>query len=105
MTALLLHYGQWVHLPCQRAQGPAIKPHWVSLLQLLYAQVIKTTRCRRLVEVKHRAMFGTHAVVDQILAQWRLYTPAMAAGLTDHVWTLRGVLLFRVPPWPQPAGL
>ena len=26
----------------------------------------------------------------------------MAAGLTDHVWTLREVLLFRVPPWPQP---
>jgi hypothetical protein len=25
----------------------------------------------------------------------------MAAGLTDHVWTLREVLLFRAPPWPQ----
>jgi hypothetical protein len=25
--------------------------------------------------------------------------------LTDHVWTLREVLLFRVPPWPQPAGV
>src|SRR3989441_8117385 len=37
--------------------------------------------------------------------QWRPCTPAMAAGLTDHVWTLREVLLFRVPPWPQPAGL
>ena len=36
--------------------------------------------------------------------QWRPRTPAMAAGLTDHVWTLREVLLFRVPPWPQPAG-
>jgi IS1 family transposase len=34
--------------------------------------------------------------------RWRLCTPAMAAGLTDHVWTLRQVLLFRVPPWPQP---
>jgi hypothetical protein len=33
---------------------------------------------------------------------WRPYTPAMAAGLTDHVWTLREVLLYRVPPWPQP---
>jgi hypothetical protein len=33
---------------------------------------------------------------------WRSCTPAMAAGLTDHVWTLREVLLFRVPPWPQP---
>ncbi len=26
----------------------------------------------------------------------------MAAGLTDHVWTLKEVLLYRVPPWPQP---
>jgi hypothetical protein len=37
--------------------------------------------------------------------QWRPCTPAMAAGLTDHVWTLRDVLLYRVPPWPQPAGV
>jgi transposase-like protein len=37
--------------------------------------------------------------------QWRSCTPAMAAGLTDHVWSLREVLLYRVPPWPQPRGL
>jgi hypothetical protein len=37
--------------------------------------------------------------------QWRPCTPAMAAGLTDRVWTLREILLFRVPPWPQPAGV
>src|SRR5713226_9189715 len=36
---------------------------------------------------------------------WRPRTPAMAAGLTDRVWSLREVLLFRVPPWPQPAGV
>ncbi len=35
--------------------------------------------------------------------RWQPRTPAMAAGLTDRVWTLREVLLFRVPPWPQPA--
>jgi len=33
---------------------------------------------------------------------WRPYTPAMAAGLTDHVWSLKEVLFSRVPPWPQP---
>ena len=33
---------------------------------------------------------------------WRPRTPAMAAGLTDHVWSLREVLRYRVPPWPQP---
>ena len=37
--------------------------------------------------------------------QWRPQTPAMAAGLSDHVWSLREVLLYRVPPWPQPAGV
>jgi hypothetical protein len=145
---------------------------------LLYAQVVKTLRRRRLVEVKHRVVFGTKAAVDQVLAAcrwqintafverlnlslrqrvatlgrrsatpcksadglrqqlvlfqvyynfvlphaslrqalvkpiptrgtgsakgWRPCTPAMAAGLTNHVWALREVLLFRVPPWPQP---
>jgi hypothetical protein len=37
--------------------------------------------------------------------QWRPCTPAMVAGLTDRVWTLREMLLFRVPPWPQPQAL
>ena len=31
-----------------------------------------------------------------------LLLPALA-GLPEHVWTLREVLRFRVPPWPQPA--
>jgi hypothetical protein len=38
-------------------------------------------------------------------SQWRPGTPAMAAGLTDRVWSRREVLLFRVPPWPQPQAL
>jgi IS1 family transposase len=33
---------------------------------------------------------------------WRPCTLAMAAGLTDHVWTLQEVLRYRVPPWSQP---
>ena len=37
--------------------------------------------------------------------RWQSRTPAMAAGLTDHVWTLREVLLCRVPPWPQPQSV
>jgi hypothetical protein len=36
--------------------------------------------------------------------QWRPRTPAMAAGLTDQVWSLREVLRFRVPPWQQPQA-
>ena len=148
---------------------------------MLYAQVIKTVRRRRLVRVCHRVVFGTLAAVEEVLSTcgwqintafierlnlsmrqhvdaigrrvtllckheyglrqqlalyhvysnfclphaslrvplpqplptngtgsaktWRPRTPAMAAGLTDRVWTLREVLLFRVPPWPQPVGV
>jgi hypothetical protein len=55
-----------------------------------------------------------HASLRQALAEpvptnghgsvkvWRSCTPAMAAGLTDHVWSLKEGLLYRVPPWPQP---
>lgn len=37
--------------------------------------------------------------------RWRQVTPAMAAGLTDHVWTIDELLSFRVPPpsqWKTP---
>jgi hypothetical protein len=30
--------------------------------------------------------------------KWRERTPAMAAGLTDHLWTMDELLSFRVPP-------
>jgi IS1 family transposase len=36
------------------------------------------------------------------IKRWQLRTPAMAAGRTDRVWSLREVLMYRVPPWPQP---
>src|SRR5437016_791548 len=52
LTALLTHYGQWVQRARRRAQGPAPKPRWMPLPQLLYAQVIKTVRRRRLVRAK-----------------------------------------------------
>ena len=35
------------------------------------------------------------------IKRWQPRTPAMAAGLTDRVWSLREVLSYRVPPWPQ----
>src|SRR3989441_10659127 len=180
-TALLTHFGYWVQRPRRQATGPAPKPRWMAVPQLLYAQVVKTVRRRRLVRVRHRIGFCTLEAVQQVLAAcgwqintafierlnlsirqhgaavgrrvttlckgedglhqqlalyhvydnfclphtslrqplplpeptygagsaklWRPWTPAMAAGLTDHVWTLREVLLFRVPPWPQPAGV
>ena len=58
-----------------------------------------------------------HASLRQPLAQpaptkgsgsakrWQPRTLALAAGLTDHVGTLREVVRFRVPPWPQPQAV
>jgi IS1 family transposase len=175
--AFLSHFGLWHQPKRQRAQGPAPKPRWVPLPALLYAQVVKSYRRRRLVDVKHRVVFGTRAAVEQVLAtcgwqintafverlnldirqhvaaigrrvntlcqgeagmqhqlavfqtyhnfclphaslrqlllipkptngtgsarRWLPCTPAMAAGLTDHVWSRKEALLFRVPPGPQ----
>ena len=65
-----------------------------------------------LFQVSHNCVLP-HASLRQALAAplptngrgsakvWRPCTPAMVAGWTDHGWSLREVLLFRVPPWPQ----
>jgi hypothetical protein len=35
--------------------------------------------------------------------KWMPRTPAMAGGITDHVWSMEEFLLFRVPLWRQEA--
>jgi transposase-like protein len=67
-TALLTHYGQWVQPERRQATGPLPKPRWRPLPQLLYAQVVKTVRRRRLVGVTHRVVFGTLAAIHAVLA-------------------------------------
>jgi IS1 family transposase len=76
MTALLTHFGHWVQPPRRQAKGSAPKPRWMPLPQLLYAQVVKTVRRRRLVEVKHRVVFGAKLAVEQVLAAcgWQINT-------------------------------
>src|SRR5215468_11289144 len=76
MMALLTHYGHWVQSLRRQAQGPAPKPRWMPQPQLLYAQVVKTVRRRRLVGVTHRVVFGTLAAVEQVLAPlgWQINT-------------------------------
>jgi hypothetical protein len=32
------------------------------------------------------------------IKKWTERTPAMAAGLTDHIWTMDELISFRVPP-------
>jgi hypothetical protein len=181
MTALLTPFGHWRQPPRRQDKGPMPKPRWMPVPQLLYAQVVKSYRRRRLVGVKHRVVFGTQRAIEQVLMAygwtintalvdrlnralrqrvaalrrrsatscksedglgqqlvvfqvyhnfvlphaslrqalaeavptnsrgsakvWRSCTPAMAAGLTDHVWSLREVLCYRVPPWPQTQTL
>ena len=75
-TALLTHYGQWDQSPRQRAQGPAPQPRWIPLPGLLYAQVVKTVRRRRLVRVRRRVVFGTLEAIQQVLAAcgWQIQT-------------------------------
>ena len=46
------------------------KPRWMPLPVLLYAQVVKSYRRRRLVGVKHRVVFGTRLAIEQVLARW-----------------------------------
>ena len=48
----------------------------MPLPQLLYAQVIKTMRRRRLIRVRHRIVFGTLAAIEQVLAAhgWHINT-------------------------------
>ena len=180
-TALLTHYGYWRQPERRQDKGPMPKLRWMPLPALLYAQVVKSYRRRRLVGVQHRVVFGTQRAIAQVLATcgwtintafverlnldirqrvaaigrrvntlcqgeaglqqqlvlfqvyhnfvlphaslrqpllvpqltngrgsakgWWPCTPAMAAGLTDHVWSLTEVLLYRVPPWPQPQAV
>src|SRR5437660_10101013 len=76
LTALLTHYGQWVQPPRRQDKGPASKPRWMPLSGLLYAQVVKTVRRRRLVDVKHRVVFGSLEAVNHLLAPlgWQINT-------------------------------
>jgi transposase-like protein len=47
-TALLTHFGHWVQPLQHQAPGPRPKPRWMPWPQLLYAQVVKQCRRRRL---------------------------------------------------------
>jgi hypothetical protein len=86
LTALLTHYGHWVQLPRCQATGPAPKPRWMPLPQLLYAQVLKTVRRRRLVDVKHRVVFGTLEAVNHVLAPlgWQINTAFVEVRPVDR---------------------
>ena len=79
--------------PCKRQEGLS---HQLALFQEYHNFVLPHASLRQAL-VEPIPTNGTGSA-----KMWRPCTPAMAAGLTDQVWSLREVLLFRVPPWPQP---
>ncbi len=84
--------GRRVNTICQGEEG--LQDQWVRF-QVYHNFVLPHTSLRQpLTEPVATKGHGS-------AKQWGPCTPAMAAGLTDHVWSLRKVLLFRVPPWPQ----
>jgi len=86
LTALLTHYGHWVQPEPKQTHGPLPKPRWMPLPQLLYAQVVKSYRRRRLVAVKHRVVFGTMERVQQVLAVcgWQINTAFVERAELGH---------------------
>ena len=75
-TALLTHFGYWRHPERRQDKGPRPKPRWRPLPELLYAQVVKSYRRRRLVGVKHRVVFGSRLAIEEALAScgWTINT-------------------------------
>ena len=69
-TAWLTHCGSWRPPERRQDKGPMPKPRWMPLPALLYAQVVKSYRRRRIVGVKHRVVFGTRLAIEQVLARW-----------------------------------
>ena len=76
LTALVTHYGCWLQPERRHDKGPQPKPRWMPLSGLLYAQVVKRYRRRRIVGVKHRIVFGSAATIESILAKrgWTINT-------------------------------
>ena len=88
--------GRRVNTICQ---GEAGLQHQLALFQVYHNFVLPHASLRQPLPVPE----PTHGTGSARL--WRPYTPAMPAGLTDRMWSLREVLLYRVPPWPQPHVL
>jgi hypothetical protein len=84
--------GRRVNTLCQGEDG---LQHQLALFHVYHNFVLPHTSLRQPLQPVLTKGGGSAKV-------WQPCTPAMAAGLTDHVWSLREVLLFRVPPWPQP---
>jgi IS1 family transposase len=82
--------GRRVNTLCKHDAGLR---HQLTLFQTYHNVVLPHARLRvPLPAVPHGA---------ETVQRWQQRSPALAAGLTDHVWSLREVLMCRVLPWPQ----
>jgi hypothetical protein len=65
-----------VQPPRTQTKGPTPKPRWLPQQELLYAQVVKQYRRRRLIRMRPHVVFGTLARVTQVLAPrgWHINT-------------------------------
>ena len=59
LPAILGHFGCVASPRAPPGQRPVPKPRWMPLPGLLYAQVVKQYRRKRVVGVQHRVVFGT----------------------------------------------
>jgi hypothetical protein len=88
--------GRRVNTLCQ---GEAGLQHQLVLFHVYHNFVLPHASLRQPLQVPESTKGSGSAKL------WQPYTPAMAARVTDHRWTLQEVLLFRVPPWPQPQAV
>lgn len=80
----------------RRSRALLRKPETLSPLVYLMGSVYNF--CSEHQSLRLKLWVGSHGF------RWVQRTPAMAAGLTDHCWTVKELLLYRlpIPPWSPP---
>jgi transposase-like protein/IS1 family transposase len=99
----------------RRSQGDGvINTAYIERLNATFRErlAVLTRRCRALARqtlTLHEGMYLIGTVYNfctphESLSRTRVTTPAMAAGITDHCWTMQELLSFHVPPpqWTPP---
>jgi hypothetical protein len=76
----------------------ALIRHPQTLEALMYLMGSVYNFCTEHKSLRLKLWVGSHGF------RWVRRTPALAAGLTDHIWTVKELLLFRIPPpgWQPP---
>jgi len=76
----------------------ALIRHPQTLGSLMYLMGCVYNFCTEHKSLRLKLWVGSHGY------RWVRRTPALAAGLTDHIWSVKELLLFRIPPpgWQPP---